>query len=101
MADLVDADPNLERLAPVALNIVCFRYNPGGLEAEALDRLNRSLGDSILEDGRVFAGTTIYAGKVALRPAIVNWRTRAEDIELFIQVVKELGRDCQARLYPT
>jgi hypothetical protein len=28
---------------------------------------------------------------VALRPAIVNWRTREEDIDFFIDVVRELG----------
>ena len=49
------------------------------------------LGDAVLSDGRVFAGTTLYEGKVALRPAIVNWRTRPEDIDLFVDVVRELG----------
>jgi hypothetical protein len=28
---------------------------------------------------------------VALRPSIVNWRTREEDVDLFIDVVRELG----------
>ncbi len=30
LAGLVQASPSLELLAPVPLNIVCFRYNPGG-----------------------------------------------------------------------
>ena len=34
LAKLVDDAPLLERLAPVQLNIVCFRYNPGGLDDE-------------------------------------------------------------------
>ena len=91
MADRVDAADDLERLADVPLNIVCFRYDPGGLDGEALDALNRRLGNAIVQDGRVYAGTTLYAGRVALRPAIVNWRTRAEDIDLFVDVVRELG----------
>ena len=91
MADRVDAADDLERLADVPLNIVCFRYNPGGLDEEALDALNRELGDAILRDGRVYAGTTRYAGRVALRPAIVNWRTRPSDVDLFIDVTRELG----------
>lgn len=91
MAERVDAAPDLERLAEVPLNIVCFRYDPGGLGDEALDALNRRLGEAILEDGRVFAGTTVYGGRVALRPALANWRTREEDVDFFVRVVRELG----------
>jgi glutamate/tyrosine decarboxylase-like PLP-dependent enzyme len=91
MARLVDDDPVLERLADVPLNIVCFRFNPGGRTEEELNALNRRLGEAILEDGRFFAGTTTYAGKVALRPAVVNWRTRAGDVDAFIAAVREIG----------
>jgi glutamate/tyrosine decarboxylase-like PLP-dependent enzyme len=91
MARQVDDDPVLERLADVPLNIVCFRFNPGGLGEEELNGLNRRLGAAILEDGRFMAGTTTYAGKVALRPAVVNWRTSAEDIDAFVAAVREIG----------
>lgn len=91
LASLVDAAPDLERLAEVPLNIVCFRFNPGGLDDACLDNLNTCLGDRLIADGRVYAGTTRYAGRVALRPAIVNWRTRQEDVELFVNVVREIG----------
>jgi hypothetical protein len=50
----------------------------------------------VLEDGRVYFGTTDYAGKVAFRPAIVNWMTREEDVDLIVEVVRELG----AKLVP-
>jgi glutamate/tyrosine decarboxylase-like PLP-dependent enzyme len=91
MAQLIDEAPELERLAEVPLNIVCFRYNPGDRSEEQLDELNQRLGDAIIEDGRFYAGTTEYENKVALRPAIVNWRTREGDIDLFVDVVRELG----------
>ncbi|NIR48760.1 aspartate aminotransferase family protein [candidate division KSB1 bacterium] len=91
MAQLVDEAPDLERLAHVPLNIVCFRYNPGGFSDGDLDQLNRRLGEAILKDGRVYAGTTLYKNQVALRPAIVNWRTTESDVDLFIEVVRELG----------
>jgi hypothetical protein len=41
----------------------------------------------------VFAGTTVYGGRVALRPAISNWRTTAADLDLLVEVVRELGAD--------
>jgi len=91
LAERVDAAPDLERLAEVPLNVVCLRYNPGGLAEADLDAVNRALGDALLDDGRVFAGTTVYGGRVALRPAISNWRTTASDLDLFVDVVRELG----------
>ncbi len=33
----------------------------------------------------------MYGGRVAFRPAIVNWRAREEDVELVAEVVRELG----------
>ncbi len=90
LAERVDSSPELERLADVPLNIVCFRAHPPGASEEQLNELNTSLGDALRADGRVFVGTTIYAGKTALRPAIVNWQTNAHDIDLLVDVVREL-----------
>lgn len=92
LAARVDAAPDLERLADVPLNIVCFRFRPAGFDEPQLDRLNERLGEELLRDGRYYAGTTRYAGKVAFRPALVNWRIRDADLEGFVRVVCELGR---------
>ena len=51
---------------------------------------NRRLGRAVLEDGRVYFGTTVQAGKVAFRPAIVNWRTGEADVDLIVPIVLEL-----------
>ena len=90
LAERVDRTPEFERLAPVPLNIVCFRARPPGVAGDGLDELNRSLGEALLRDGRVFAGTTSYDGNVALRPAIVNWQTTERDVDLLVDVLLEL-----------
>jgi len=87
----VEAAPDFELLAPVQLNVVCFRYRPADVADADLDELNRRLGAAILADGRVFYGTTVYAGKVAFRPAISNWRTTEPDVDLIVPVARELG----------
>ena len=81
----------MEPLLPAPLNIVFFRYRPPGLAEEELDELNLRLGEQILEDGRVYAGTTRWAGRIGFRPAFVNWRTTAADAELLLDVVRDLG----------
>ncbi|MBV9005448.1 MAG: aminotransferase class V-fold PLP-dependent enzyme [Solirubrobacterales bacterium] len=90
LADRVDAAPDLERLADVPLNIVCFRARPPGTSEEGLDELNQRLGEAVRADGRVCVGTTTYGGRVALRPAIVNWQTEERDVDLLVDVVREL-----------
>jgi glutamate/tyrosine decarboxylase-like PLP-dependent enzyme len=87
----VEDEPELELLAPVKLNIVCFRHRPAGMGEEELDAHNLALGQEILEDGRVFFGTTRYDDKVAFRPAIVNWRTTERDVDLIADVLLELA----------
>jgi glutamate/tyrosine decarboxylase-like PLP-dependent enzyme len=91
LAKRVDEAPDLERLADVPLNIVCFRCRPKDATAGELDALNLRVGAELLADGRVYAGTTRYRGVVAFRPAIVNWRTTRADVELLVDVVRELG----------
>jgi glutamate/tyrosine decarboxylase-like PLP-dependent enzyme len=91
VAKAVDEADDLERLAEVPLNIVPFRYRPPGFPEEELNELNNRLGEAVLADGRVFVGTTQYRGKVCFRPAFVNWRTRAEDVDKLVAVVRELG----------
>jgi glutamate/tyrosine decarboxylase-like PLP-dependent enzyme len=90
LAARVDAEPELERLADVQLNVVTFRLRPDGVPEDELDELNSGLGAELLRDGRVFAGTTMYGGSVAFRPAMVNWRTREADVDLLVDVLLEL-----------
>ena len=92
---LIQQAPDLESLAPVRLCVVCFRYRPPGMPEDEVERLNQRLGEDLLTDGRVYAGTTLYRGMTALRPAIVNWRTTQEDIDLLFSTVRELGQQLE------
>src|SRR4029077_3056788 len=51
IAHQVDEAPDLERLAAVPLNVVCFRFHPPGVPEADLDELNRRLGALVLDDG--------------------------------------------------
>ena len=83
LAARVEASPELELLAPVGLNIVCFAYRGADNSAIAAD---------LQEAGRVAPSTTTLNGRTALRAAIVNHRTGPEDIEALIEGVLALGR---------
>jgi len=91
LGDEIRRAPDFELLEEPCLNVVCFRYRPEGVPEKSLDDLNRRLGQAVIDDGRVYFGTTVYAGKVAFRPAISNWRTQAADVDLVLPVTRELG----------
>jgi aromatic-L-amino-acid decarboxylase len=85
----IEASPTLELLAPVSLNIVCFRYRC----ADA-DRVNASIVVSLQESGIVAPSTTTINGRLAIRAAIVNHRTKASDIDALISATIAFG-ECE------
>ena len=91
LADQVQESTEFELLEPPVLNVVCFRFHPPGVDDRELDEINRSLGKAIIEDGRVYFGTTVYRGQVAFRPAISNWRTTAKEVDEILRIARELG----------
>lgn len=84
LADLVDAEPLLERLAPVSLSAVCFRHvgKTGDLNA-----LNRTILDKVVRRGRVYLSNARIGDAFALRACVVNHRTTKEDIQSIIDEV--------------
>jgi glutamate/tyrosine decarboxylase-like PLP-dependent enzyme len=75
------------------LNIVSFRYNPGGMSDEELDALNERLGAAVLADGRYLVGTSRMGARTIFRPAFSNWRTRTEDIDEMFEMLLEVAAD--------
>jgi glutamate/tyrosine decarboxylase-like PLP-dependent enzyme len=98
LGELIEADPNLELTAPIGLNIVCFRFNPGGLSEQRLERLNRDILAELQEQGIAAPSYTTLNGQYCLRAAISNHRSRNEDFEMLAREVVELGR--RQRLFP-
>jgi glutamate/tyrosine decarboxylase-like PLP-dependent enzyme len=91
-ADRVSRCSELELLNKAELNIVAFRYNPGGLDEPQLNEFNDRLGAAVIADGRFLVGTSKMGARTILRPAFSNWRTRRSDVDEFVDVVLELGR---------
>ena len=93
---LVEQAPELELLAPVALNIVCFRFIAPDLHDKQLNVLNEELLIRIQETGVAVPSGTSLAGRYAIRCAIVNHRSRREDFDLFVEEVVRIGRALMA-----
>lgn len=86
LADRVEREPALELLAPVALNVVCFRYRHGDA-----DRVNEQIVLELQEGGLAVPSTTRIDGALAIRVAIVNHRCRAADLDLLVDAILDAG----------
>jgi aromatic-L-amino-acid decarboxylase len=92
LAARVEAGPSLELLAPVALNVVCFRYAPADLPEAERNAVNEEILLRLQEDGIAVPSGTVLDGRYAIRAAIVNHRSRREDFDVLADAVERIGR---------
>jgi len=91
-AKLVENDSELELMAPIGMDIVCFRFNPGGMDDEALNALNKEILMELHERGIAVPSYTTLHDRYCLRIAIANHRSKQEDFDLLAREVVRLGR---------
>jgi glutamate/tyrosine decarboxylase-like PLP-dependent enzyme len=84
LANAIDAEPKLERLAPVALSAVCFRYVGG---AGDINALNRAILDRVVRHGRVYISNAVIGNSFSLRACIVNHRSTEDDVKSVVSEV--------------
>ncbi|MCW9042622.1 MAG: pyridoxal-dependent decarboxylase [Pseudopelagicola sp.] len=84
---LVEAAPEAELLAPVALNICCFRVLRAGDDEAALEALNAEIVLRLQEAGIAAPSTTRINGQLAIRVNITNHRTSERDLDLLFEAI--------------
>ena len=91
LGELVNLHPELELLAPVSLNVVCFRYSRADLGAKRLDAINQEILLRVQEEGIAVPSGTLVEGRYAIRVANVNHRSRRQDFERLAEAVARIG----------
>jgi aromatic-L-amino-acid decarboxylase len=91
----VETHPDFELLAPVTMNLVCFRYHPSGVEdEERLNHLNEQLLHKVNQTGKMYFTHTKVHGKYTLRMVIgqtdVDQRHVEEAWETIGEVVQNM-----------
>lgn len=88
---LVRSHADFELLAPVSLNICCFRYVAQARSEAELDELNARLVAQIQSDGIAAPSSTRIDGRFAIRANLTNHRTQLDDLELFLKALARIG----------
>ncbi len=93
-------DPEFEVLSSAELSTLIFRYVPlEGSSAEpsqsgetSLNRLNGQIATRATSTGQAFVQATTVDDRVGLRVCFANFRTRSEDVEILVALVRDIGR---------
>ena len=91
LGELIRAEERLELLAPVTLNVACFRYTGGIRDDTRLNAINNELLLRLQESGVASPSSTMINGRFALRVANTNHRSRREDFDMLVREVVRLG----------
>ena len=90
-AERVARIPGVVVVAPVSLNIVCFRVAPEGTTPEQQDALNKELLLRIQEEGLAVPSGSQLGGRYILRVACTNHRSRWSDFEALLEGVSRIA----------
>ncbi len=84
LSDTIEADPDLEVLAPVNLSAVCFSHR---------NKDNLAILKRVLARGRVYLSNATIDNQFALRACFVNHRTTQADVLAIVTEIKAAARE--------
>jgi aromatic-L-amino-acid decarboxylase len=91
LAEWIDDDPALERLAEVNFSTVVFRHVPAGMTGDALNEHNARVLEKVNATREVYFSHTRVRGSYALRVAIGNIHTTESHVRRVLDLVRESG----------
>ncbi len=91
LAKRVEATPGLELVAPVGLDIVCYRVVFPDLSVQELNALNKRVLIEMQESGTAVPSYTTLKGVYCIRVAISNHRSEQSDFDLLVSESVRLG----------
>ncbi|HWR84001.1 MAG TPA: aminotransferase class V-fold PLP-dependent enzyme [Candidatus Deferrimicrobium sp.] len=93
LAERIRGNNDFELLAPVPLNLICFRYHPAGLDdPDTLDGLNERLLNLINDTGQLFMTHTKLNDRFTLRMVIGQTRVTREDVQQAWEIIQSLAQ---------
>ena len=93
LKDEVLNDPNYELLAPVPLNLICFRFKPDGIIDESgLNEINAQLLEMLNDSGEILLTQTNLNGKYAIRFVSGNSNTSLDGVKTGWNKIREYSK---------
>lgn len=92
LREMIIKEPDFEILAPVIINVVCFRFSPSGIGEKGLNELNEKLNHLLNDSGKLYLSHTIINGKYTLRMVTGQTNVTFSHVEKAWVLIKECAR---------
>ncbi|MFB0501534.1 MAG: aspartate aminotransferase family protein [Candidatus Bathyarchaeia archaeon] len=100
LAELIRKEPNMEITAPVASNVVCFRYKPKRFTEPELEKLNKMIFSDLNQRSFWMVSDTTIKGRYMLRACNVNHRSKKQDFDFLVNELKKTGEKIVSQINP-
>lgn len=92
----IENEADFELMAPGSLPVVCFRYNPGGLDNDKLNSLNQTLNHSLNDSGKMYLTHTSLSGRYTLRMVTAQTNVTESHVMRAWEQIKSTARSLKA-----
>jgi aromatic-L-amino-acid decarboxylase len=90
LSDAIRSDRDFEIMAPVNFNLVCFRYNPEGVEeTTALNKINETLLQNINQSGKAYLSHTQLNGQYVLRMVVAQTQVQKSHVDEAWELIRK------------
>jgi len=95
LAEKIAREADFELLAPVKLNVVCFRYNPGDAGEDLLNKMNEKLNHILNDSGEIYLTHTVLKGCYTLRMVTGQTNVELRHVERAWDLIRETAKSIE------
>jgi aromatic-L-amino-acid decarboxylase len=92
LAELIAREKDFEILAPVNINVVCFRFKPEGITEAEINKINETLNHQLNDTGKIYLSHTVINEIYALRMVTGQTNVRLEHVEKAWDLIRNTAR---------
>jgi aromatic-L-amino-acid decarboxylase len=93
LREMILKENDFELLAPVIINVVCFRYVPSGNNENQINALNEKLNNLLNDSGKIYLSHTVLNGKYTLRMVTGQTNVTLSHVGKAWEIIKTTARD--------
>lgn len=92
LSELISHEPDFEMLAPLTINVVCFRFRPARLNDDEVNKINEELNHRLNDTGKIYLTHTVINGIYTLRMVTGQTNVTMEHVEKAWDLIKTTAR---------
>jgi aromatic-L-amino-acid decarboxylase len=93
LEEMIRKEADFEILAPVIINVVCFRYSPAATSEKQLNILNEKLNHLLNDSGKIYLTHTTLNAKYTLRMVTGQTNVTMEHVDNAWELIKKTARN--------